>query len=65
MNEREAIDRQFAAYRRMTPEQRLEIALGLHELACDLAREGIRWQNPNATPETVEQLLRRRLELAR
>jgi hypothetical protein len=65
MNQDEALNEQLAAYRRMTPEQRLEIALGLHELACDLAREGIRYQHPNASPEEVERLLKRRLELAR
>jgi len=52
MNQHEAAEKQLAAYRRMTPEQRLEIALGLHELACDMAREGIRWQHPEASPAT-------------
>jgi len=49
----------------MTGEQRLALALELHELACDIAREGIRRQSPQASPETVERMLRRRLELAR
>lgn len=65
MNQHQAEEKQLAAYRRMTPEQRLEIALGLHELACDMAREGIRWQHPQASPAAVEELLKRRLELAR
>jgi hypothetical protein len=34
-------------------------------MSCDIAREGIRRQHPNASDEEVEQLLRRRLELAR
>lgn len=32
---------QIDHYRRLTGEQRLEIALDLHEMACDVAREGI------------------------
>ena len=49
----------------MTGEQRLAIALELHEMSCEIAREGIRRQNPQADPAEVERLLRRRLELAR
>jgi hypothetical protein len=49
----------------MTGEQRLAVALELHELSCDIAREGIRRQNPHADAAEVERLLRRRLELAR
>jgi hypothetical protein len=48
----------------MTGEQRLKIALDLHELACNVAREGIRHQNPNADPAEVERLLRARIELS-
>ena len=65
MNAAKAYDEQIKRYRRMTGEQRLALALELHELACDVAREGIRRQSPQADPETVERLLRRRLELAR
>ncbi len=60
-----ALDRQIEYYRRMTGEQRLAVALDLHEMSCDIAREGIRRQNPNANVSEVERLLRRRLELAR
>ena len=60
-----ALDEQIKRYRRMTGEQRLAIALDLHELACDIAREGIRRQHPEADPTEVEKLLHRRLELAR
>lgn len=49
----------------MTGEQRLGIALDLHELACDLAREGIRAQHPGLDKAEVEAMLHRRLELAR
>jgi hypothetical protein len=60
-----ALELQISKYRRMSGEQRLAIALSLHELACDLAREGIRRQHPAANEEEVERLLRERLKLAR
>ena len=60
-----ALAEQIAWYRRMTGEQRLGIALDLHELACDLAREGIRRQHPRAEVAEVERLLRERLAFAR
>ena len=65
MNAEAALNRQIERYRQMTGEQRLAIALELHELSCNIAREGIRRQNPNADEAEVERLLRRRLELAR
>jgi len=49
----------------MSGEQRLAVALGLHELSCNIAREGIRRQHPDADDAEVERLLRRRIELAR
>jgi hypothetical protein len=65
MTASEALRRQIERYRQMTGEERLSIALDLHELACDVAREGIRRAHPAADPAEVERLLRRRLELAR
>jgi len=65
MNAANALGEQIKKYRCMTGEERLALALDLHELACDVAREGIRRQSPEADPETVERLLRRRLELDR
>jgi hypothetical protein len=59
----EAAERQIERYRALTGEQRVQIALDLHEFACNVAREGIRRQFPNATTEEVEQQLRRRIEL--
>jgi len=58
-----ALDMQIESYRRMSGEQRLAIALDLHELSCDIAREGIRAQHPDANEKEVERLLRRRLDL--
>ena len=60
-----ASDKQIECYRQMTGEERLAIALELHELSCEMAREGIRHKHPNAYTDEVEGLLRRRLELAR
>jgi hypothetical protein len=60
-----ALEKQIEMYRQMTGEQRLSIALGLHELSCDVAREGIRHQHPDADAAEVERLLRRRIELGR
>jgi hypothetical protein len=60
-----ALEKQIARYREMTGEQRLAVALELHEMSCDIAREGIRRQHPGAESAEVERLLRRRLELAR
>ncbi len=61
----EALEEQIRRYRQMTGEERLRIALRLHELSCEVAREGIRRQYPDAAPDEVERHLRRRLELAR
>ena len=65
MTPQAALDFQIARYRQMTGEQRLALALDLHEFACDVAREGIRHQHPQADEAEVERLLRQRLELAR
>ena len=65
MNAETALEKQIELYRRMTGEQRLTIALNLHELSCEIAREGIRHQHPTASADEVERLLHRRLELAR
>ena len=64
MSPREAADFQVQAYRRMTGEERLAIALRLHDLSCDIAREGIRRQHPGASEAQVNELLRTRLQLA-
>lgn len=65
MTPEQALDRQIEAYRRMTGQERLEIALRMHELSCEIARCGIRNQFPGADDAEVERHLHRRLELAR
>jgi hypothetical protein len=63
MTPQAALETQIERYRQMTGEQRLAIALDLHELSCDMAREGIRHQHPGIDESEVERLLRQRLEL--
>lgn len=65
MTAEQALEKQIARYRTMTREERVKVALGLHELACEMARLGIRRQNPAATPAEVEVMLRNRVALAR
>lgn len=63
MNSEEALAVQIARYRQMTGEERLMVALELHDLSCEIAREGIRRQYPNADESEVELKLRQRLAL--
>ncbi len=65
MTPQATLEQQIERYRQMTGEERLSVALDLHELSCDVAREGIRHQHPNASAAEVERLLRERLALAK
>ena len=65
MDPETALQRQIDSYRRMTGEERLAIALGLHKLSCDVAREGVRRQFPDADEAEVESQLRKRIETGR
>jgi hypothetical protein len=65
MSPEAALEKQIEIYRRMTGEECLLIGLRLHELSCEVAREGIRAQFPNATPAEVEEKLRERIKLGR
>jgi len=56
---------QIERYRQMTGEDRLRLALDLHEFACAMAREGIRHQFPEADAAEVERRLHDRLRVAR
>ncbi len=51
--------------RRMTVENKLLAGPRLFAFACEASRAGIRLQNPHATPEQVDQMLRLRLETNR
>lgn len=59
-----ALEAQIERYRQMTGEERLAIGLRLHELSCEVAREGIRSQNPDISEAEVEQKLKARIQLA-
>lgn len=65
MNADQALERQIEMYRAMTGEQRLKIALDLHEFSCQIAREGIRHQFPDADVAEVDRRLRERIALSR
>ncbi len=64
MTPQAALEIQLERYRAMTPEERVDVALRLHELACEMGRLGIRRQHPDADEAEVNRLLRERLELA-
>jgi hypothetical protein len=51
-----ALAEQIKRYRGMTGEQRLAVALELHEMSCEIAREGIHRQNPRAGAAEIERL---------
>lgn len=65
MKPEDALKEKIARYRLMSGEQRLAVALELHELARELAMAGIRHQFPDADEAEVSLRLRKRLELAR
>jgi Rv0078B-related antitoxin len=64
MTPQAALDAQIEKYRAMTGEERLKLALDLHELSCEIARAGIRYQHPQASGDEVERLLQARIALA-
>jgi hypothetical protein len=63
MKPEDAQEAQIEKYRKMTGVQRLAIALDLHEMSCDIARAGIRFQRPDADEAEVEKQLHDRLKL--
>lgn len=52
---------QLDRYRQMTGEQRLAISVRMHELACAITLEGIRFQFPQESPEQHEHRLKERI----
>ena len=63
MTPEEGVRLQIEAYRRMTPQERLQIAFDLYEFTKNIARQGIKSQHPEWTLEQIEQELLRRLLL--
>lgn len=64
MTPEQALEKQIERYRAMTCDERIGIALRLHELASEMARTGIRAQHPDADECEVERLLHERRRLA-
>ena len=58
-----ALSLQIKRYREMTGEQRLALALELHELACEVSRAGIKARHSTADAAEIERLLNLRLSL--
>ena len=51
--------------RKMSPEDKLILGERLFRWACAITLEGIRLQNPDASDEECQRLLRERIELGR
>ena len=64
MTPHESRKRQIEKYRLMSGEERLQVGLDLHELACEIARDSIRALLPNASVAEVEEELRLRRRMA-
>jgi hypothetical protein len=64
MTPEEGMWKQIELYRKMTPQQRLQISFELYELTRTVARQGIKHQHPDWTTQQVEQELLRRTLLA-
>ena len=61
-----ALEKQIERFRQMTGEQRLAVALELHEMSCEVARVKESAGNiPKTDADEIERLLHRRIELAR
>jgi hypothetical protein len=56
---------QVLAARAMSPDERFFAGPRLFDFACQVTRDGIRHQHPDASDEQVEEFLRQRLALAR
>ena len=61
----EALEKQIELYRAMTGEQRLQIALDMHEQWCNSQRDNIRRQFPMADESEIIMRLRERIDKER
>jgi Rv0078B-related antitoxin len=64
MTPQEGLRMQIEGYRRMTPQQRLQISFRLYELTRTLVRQGVKHQHPDWDHQRVEQEVLRRFRLA-
>ena len=63
MTPEEGIRMQIEAYRRMTPQERLQVSFRLYEMTRTVVRQGVRHQHPDWTPDQVEEEILRRFRL--
>ena len=59
----EGLRMQIEGYRRMTPQQRLQISFRLYELTRTLVRQGVKHQHPDWDEQQVEREVLRRFRL--
>ncbi len=64
MTPQEGLQKQIEIYRRMTGQQRLQIAFELSDLTREIVRSNVRNYHPDWTDEQVEQEVVRRFLLA-
>ena len=62
--DRSTFEKQLQAFRQMTGEQRLALALEMWRTACDVTRAGIRAQHPEFSAAQVEREIARRIMIA-
>jgi hypothetical protein len=63
MTAEEGMRAQIECYRRMTPQQRLQICFDLYDLSRTVARQGMRYRHPDWDAEQVEREVLRRIRL--
>jgi hypothetical protein len=63
MTPEEGTRMQIEAYRRMTPQERLQISFRLYELTRTLVRQGVLHQHPDWTAKQVDEEVLRRFRL--
>ncbi|HXG10633.1 MAG TPA: hypothetical protein VNK04_12800 [Gemmataceae bacterium] len=63
MTPEEGLRMQIEGYRRMTPQQRLQISFNLYRMTRTLVRQGVKHQHPEWDEEQIEQEVLRRFRL--
>jgi Rv0078B-related antitoxin len=63
MTPQEGLQKQIEAYRRMTPQERLQISFRLYELTRTLVRQGIKYQHPSWNEQQLQEEVARRFRL--
>jgi hypothetical protein len=62
---RDLLEEDIAAARRRAPADRLRDGLALFDRVVRIMADGVRHEQPGATPETILQAVRKRLQIAR